>query len=300
MKLGFIGFGEAAYEMAQGLSKEGLQQIEAFDYLWDDPVFGPLIKERANEASVHLQESMEAVAANSDMIIVAVPADKTYSVCQSLLPFLSDKQLYVDVSAASPEIKAAVCKSLEVKNIQFVDIAMMGPLSVYKHKVPMLASGLGADTFIRLTGQYGMDVTKISDFAGEASATKLIRSIFMKGISTLLVEMLTAAKHYNVDEQVIHSIAETMNKSDFETTMNRLVTGTAIHSARRSSELDGTIKMLQDAHLSSKMSRATKGTLDAITNLNLRDSFKAVKPDSWLEVILAINDKVNKREEIDV
>ena len=287
MKLGFVGYGEAAYEMSKGLSEEGLEYMVAYDVLWNDPSIGNLIKQRAEETGVKMITSLEETVKNLDVVIVAVPANKAHAVCQSLLPFIKENSLYVDVSAASPDIKIAINEELEQNDIEFVDIAMMGPLSVYKHKVPILASGKGAERFQTTMSTFGMDIERISDVAGEASATKLIRSIFMKGISTLLLEMLTAANSFNVEKQVISSIAETMNKSDFESTMNRLITGTAIHSERRSTELEGTLKLLQNNNLSSSMTVATKATLDKVTALHLRDKLKGVKPESWEEVIAA-------------
>jgi len=201
------------------------------------------------------------------------------------VPYLVGNSLYVDVSASTPETKTKIQKEIESNGIEFVDAAMMGPLSVYKHQVPILASGKGTDRFIQSMSKYNMSISKISEIAGDASATKLVRSIFMKGIASLLVEMLTAANHFNVEEQVVASINETMNKSDFEQTMNRLITGTAIHSERRSTELMGSIEMLDEAKLSSLMSKATKETLDKITQRNLKEAFKGIKPESWKDVI---------------
>jgi len=285
MKLGFIGFGEAAFEMSTGLLEEGLRGIVAFDPLWNDPVAGSLIKERAEKASVEVITSLKEIAEISTVLIVAVPADKAYPVSQSIVPYLVGNSLYVDVSASTPETKTKIQKEIESNGIEFVDAAMMGPLSVYKHQVPILASGKGTDRFIQSMSKYNMSISKISEIAGDASATKLVRSIFMKGIASLLVEMLTAANHFNVEEQVVASINETMNKSDFEQTMNRLITGTAIHSERRSTELMGSIEMLDEAKLSSLMSKATKETLDKITQRNLKEAFKGIKPESWKDVI---------------
>lgn len=289
MRLGFVGYGEAAYEMSKGLSEEGVCNMVAYDHLWDDFSIGQTIKERSIEASVELKYSLASVVENVDILIVAVPADKAYAVCESILPYLRGNELYVDVSASSPDIKRAMDTVLKNKKVPFVDIAMMGPLSVYKHKVPILASGEGADRFYDAMSSYGMVIEKVSDNAGDASATKLIRSIFMKGISTLLMEMLVAATHFEVEDKVVDSIAETMDKSNFMTTMNRLITGTAIHSGRRSAELDGTLKMLKDTKLDYTMTIATKSTLDAITKLELRNEFNGIKPETWKEVITAVN-----------
>ena len=285
MRIGFIGYGEAAYELSAGLFEEGLTGIIAFDPLVQDSTIGPLLKERASQASVRLLPTLEEVVEYSSLLVVAVPADKAYDVSQSIMPFLKEGTLYVDVSASTPEVKLRISNAIKSKGIEFVDAAMMGPLSVYKHKVPILASGTGSDEFLTIMSGFNMNITKVSEVAGDASATKLIRSIYMKGTASLLVEMLEAANHFNVESQVVESIVETMEKSDFKDTMNRLVTGTSIHSKRRSAELQGSIQMLESANLSSVMSRATKEKLDMITACELREKFQGKKPDSWEEVI---------------
>ena len=285
MRIGFIGYGEAAYELSVGLSEEGLTGIVAFDPLLQDSTIGPLLNERASQASVQLLSTIKEVVEYSSLLLVAVPADKAYGVSQSIIPFLKEGTLYVDVSASTPDVKMKISNAVKSKGVEFTDAAMMGPLSVYKHKVPILASGAGTDEFINIMSGFNMNITKVSEVAGDASATKLIRSIYMKGISSLLVEMLEAASHFNVESQVIESIVETMEKSSFKETMNRLVTGTSIHSKRRSAELQGSIQMLEAANLSSVMSRATKEKLDLITAYGLREKFQGEKPESWEEVI---------------
>ena len=40
-KVCFIGFGEAAYHIARGLSGEGFGSMAAFDVMWQDERFGP-------------------------------------------------------------------------------------------------------------------------------------------------------------------------------------------------------------------------------------------------------------------
>ena len=52
MKIGFIGFGEAAYNLAIGLKGEGLEGIRACDAMQDHPERGQFVRARAAEAGV--------------------------------------------------------------------------------------------------------------------------------------------------------------------------------------------------------------------------------------------------------
>ncbi|WP_134700802.1 NAD(P)-dependent oxidoreductase [Ammoniphilus sp. YIM 78166] len=292
MKIGFIGFGEAAYELSTGLKGEGIDHILAYDPVWNHPTYGALVQERARLAQVELLKTSEEVLERANILFVAVPANKALEVSDSLKPFLKKDCIYVDVSASGPDVKRKIQENVQVKEVSFVDAAMMGPLPVYKHKVPILASGNGTDAFIDHMSPYGMEISKVSDNPGDASAVKLIRSIYMKGVAALFIELLEAAHAFNVEELVIGSISETMNGRTFEQTMNRLVTGTSIHALRRSIELEGSIEMLESSKINSLMSKAAKEKLQLLSDFNLKEKFQGKTPATWLEVIEAMECKV--------
>ena len=70
MKIGFVGFGEAAYHIAQGLEQPGIASITAFDIQSNDK-----IRQRAREAQTRLLESNRELAASCDIMLSAVTAD---------------------------------------------------------------------------------------------------------------------------------------------------------------------------------------------------------------------------------
>lgn len=289
MQVCFIGFGEASFNMALGFSGEGKEGIIAFDASINNPVTGKVVQERANIANVKLLLSLEEAVQQSTVIFAAVPADKALDVCTAALPFIQKNTLYIDVSASSPEIKKAINEKVIQKDALFVDAALMGPLPVYKHKVPIYASGNGVDLMMTLLADYHMDLTKISDIAGEASAVKLVRSIFMKGLSALCVEMLEAARKLEIEQLVIQSVSETMNKTDFESTLNRLVTGTAIHAERRFTEMSGSNQMLESLDVNSVMAKAVREKLEYMLNFRLKEKFNGLTPSSWSDVLEQMN-----------
>jgi 3-hydroxyisobutyrate dehydrogenase-like beta-hydroxyacid dehydrogenase len=291
MQLGFIGFGEAAFELSSGLSQQGVRGMVAYDPLWNHATYGTLVQERAQKAQVELMEEPEAVLSRANILIVAVPADKAYEASNSLKPYLREGCIYVDVSASSPDIKRKISENIKENGISFVDAAMMGPLPIYKHKVPILASGDGTDALVNFMSPYGMDITKVSDNPGDASAVKLVRSIYMKGIAALLIETLEAAHVYQVEERVISSLSETMDGTNFEQTMNRLVTGTSIHAVRRAVELEGSIEMMESKNIDSGMSKAARDKLQSLPNF--KEKFQGKTPAHWLEVITALEKNID-------
>lgn len=289
MKVGFLGFGEAAYELSNGLKKEGLKHIKAFDVMISHKTAGALIKKRAEEADVQLVASVRELITDIDVLFVAVPASKALEVSLNIRSELKEESfLYVDVSASNPSIKQEIEKELQKVNIPFVDTAMLGPLPVYKHKVPISASGKGTSDFISKMSPYNMNITEVGNKAGDASAIKLIRSIFMKGIVGLYLETLQASEAYNVSNEVLSSLKETMDSHNFMDTLNRLVTGSAIHAERRAFELQNSINMLNEVGLNSNLTKAAKEKLDELAKLTAE---KQNKPTDWKEVLNYYNIK---------
>jgi 3-hydroxyisobutyrate dehydrogenase-like beta-hydroxyacid dehydrogenase len=287
MELAFVGFGEVGFEMSRGLKGEGLDGIVAYDVLHDDTTFGPLVKDRAANAGVKLVSAPEQVLQGVDVVIVAVPGDKALQTARDLKSQLKAATVYVDVSASSPEVKRAIWDAIKETGVCFVDAAMMGALPLYHHKVPILLSGSGSDRFLELMAPYHMDLEKVSDNPGEATGIKLVRSIFMKGLPALFVEVLEAASIMKVDHLVLKSLATTMNAHSFEQTFTRLVTGSAIHAERRAHEMVNVIEMLNSINVKPTMSSATMERLNWLASKKLKEKFGGKTPKEWQQVVEA-------------
>lgn len=288
-KLGFIGFGEAAFNIAKGLKQEGLQGIIAYDKFWNVAPQGELIAKRAAEASVALVPSMQELVESSEIVMSAVSANMSVPLAQAAKPFLKQSQLYVDLNATSPMTKEEADAIISPVAL-FVDCAVMGPVPNYKHKVPISVSGKGAKRFAEEMTPYGMKITFMDAPAGSASASKMFRSIFMKGFVTLLIEMLVAGHSYGVEDDVLASVQETLTAGPMLEVINGLVARGVIHSARREHEMDEVIATLDTLKVDAIMSKATKAKLRWCTELGLKEHFKGVPPKDFHE-ILAVLDK---------
>jgi 3-hydroxyisobutyrate dehydrogenase-like beta-hydroxyacid dehydrogenase len=72
MRLGFIGFGGAAYGLAKGLSESGSFEISFFDVRSATSAAGRLIAPRAEETGAQARENLDALVNNSDEILDAL------------------------------------------------------------------------------------------------------------------------------------------------------------------------------------------------------------------------------------
>ncbi len=287
-KLGFIGFGEAAYNMAVGLKEEGLEGILAYDKYWNENPNSELITKRAAEAGVELISSMEELVTRTDFICSAVSANMSIPLAQEAKPFLTKDKVYVDMNATSPMTKEEVDKLLS-SVCTVVDCAIMGPVPNYRHKVPMSVSGDGAKLFAETMAPYNMNITLMNAPAGGASGSKMFRSIYMKGFVMLVLEMLVAAHKYQVEDDVMESVNKTMTSGPILDVINGLVTRGVIHSERREHEMEEVLATLEAINADSIMSKSTKDKLHWCTGLGLKKHFDGVPPKDYHAVLEAMD-----------
>ena len=62
----------------------------------------------------------------------------------------------------------------------------------------------------------GFDMTVVSEKIGVASAMKLCRSVFIKGLEAIVVESYTLARRHGVEQQLLASLAKTFPEIDWE------------------------------------------------------------------------------------
>lgn len=296
MRIGFIGYGEAAFCITSGLAENGVSNIVAYDAMQNDAQRGSIIQNNANKTGVKLLETPVDVVNSVDVVFSAVQSSYAKDVCQSVITALRPGLIYADVSASSPTVKLQIWNLLKDTGTLFADAAMMGLLPVKRHKVPITASGNGAQAFCDAVNPLGMDVKFLNDRPGAASAIKLIRSIYMKGYDALIFEMLRAADAFDVYDEIIPNVAASMDNVPFASLVEWMLPGVSVHAARRAAEMKGTLDMLEECGIDSAMTAATKHQLELIDGMKLDHSFGSKWPDSknWREVIHYVNEHYSK------
>ena len=295
LKLGFIGFGEAAFGITMGLKSEGFKHVTAFDKAYQQPPQSKLITERAETAGIELLSSVENVLNVSDMVISATSASEAVNVANAVAPSISGNHIFVDVNAACPETIIEASEILKKTGCIFVDVAMMADVKSNQHKVPMFVSGPGAGQFDRLMSPYGMSIKTVGEETGQASAIKMIRSVFTKGYEALLMEAFTAAQNYNIVDLTMENLAKSMDNTPFEKRADVLLGKTAIHATRRIHEMEDVIKTLIGLGVDPLMSRATLENFIRIERLGLNEYFSGKTPENYKQVLEAVSER-NKTE----
>jgi 3-hydroxyisobutyrate dehydrogenase-like beta-hydroxyacid dehydrogenase len=286
--LGFIGFGEAAFHLSSGLQTEGIPPIYAFDIMAEDSTIGPLVKTRAVSARVSLVSSLKDLLEKADLVLCATSAKVALPIAREAAAFVKKGQIYADLNSTSPKTKQEIGLVMSEADALFVDVAVMDIVPPHRHKVPVGVSGEGARQFKEMLTPYGMNITYVSERAGSASAIKMLRSIFMKGLSALLLETLTASHKAGVDHEIMASISHTLNTRPFEELVNMVLTRTSVAAERRVAEMGEVISTLQEMGLDCSASVATKGKLQALADLDLKTRFNHKPPEHYIQVLDAI------------
>ena len=84
---------------------------------------------------------------------------------------------------------------------------------------------------------------------GVASATKMCRSVMIKGLEAMVIESFTAARHYGVEDAVIASLKETFPAIDWEKQAAYFFQRVIEHGRRRSEEVREVAQTVREAGL---------------------------------------------------
>jgi len=252
MRVGFIGFGEVASTLARGLMGEG---VEVYTCLEGRSV---RTTELARSMDVQLCNNNQEMAKKAEMIFSAVTPSQAVLVARELGHI---QGVYVDLNNVSPATVKEALKN--VGSSDTVDAAILGSVQRNGLKVKIIASGAGAEEFVKLNG-YGMNIEVIGSEPGQASAIKMLRSAYTKGVSALLLESLHAAYRMGIDEEVLKYISQTEGPDFKESAVSRM-TSSFYHARRRSEEMEEVVKMLS-ALTEPFMSKATLESLVALAD----------------------------------
>lgn len=276
-RIGFIGFGEAAASIAQGLLGEGAKEIAAFD-----------VRPRPAVEGVRMAESLAELMGRADVLFAAVTSAVALDVAKEAAPHLTPEHLYVDLNSVSPETKIAVGEVIAETGARYVEASVMAAVPPYQHKVPILLSGPAAPALIEAMAPFGMVMEDFGPELGRAAAVKMFRSVLVKGLEALLQECVLAADRYSVAERVLDSVADGYPGMDWNKLASYLIGRTALHGERRAHEMEEAVETLKRLGIDPWMSEAAARRLHWAAGFGLKETFGEKPPESFHEVLEAI------------
>lgn len=243
MRVTIFGLGEAGSLFASDLAAAGVD-VRAFD---------PADVPTPEQVTRHTNP-VEAVAESIIVMSVTSAADARSAFDQAW-DAIASPTIYADMATAAPGAKVELARIASDKGVPFADVALMAPVPGRGLSTPALASGIGAGDLSELLNSHGASIEFIGQVAGEASARKLTRSIVTKGLAALIIEALQAAEVRGEGDWARAHIDELVTEVDAGM-VERLISGTAKHGARRLEEMEAAAGFLDDLGVQPLMTRA--------------------------------------------
>jgi 3-hydroxyisobutyrate dehydrogenase-like beta-hydroxyacid dehydrogenase len=156
---------------------------------------------------------------------------------------------YLDLNSASPGAKRQAAAAIDAAGGAYVVGAVMTAVPPYRIAVPLLLGGGRAGELQPLLEALGFKPGGMRDALGVASATKMCRSVIIKGLEATLIEALTAARAYGVEADVMASLAETFPGIDWQVQATYFFQRVFQHGRRRAEEMREVARTVEEIGL---------------------------------------------------
>ena len=246
MRITLIGYGEVGKTLAEDLRAQD-HAVTAFDAKLGTPA-DALLNDHAARCGVALAASHADAVRGAELVVSAVTASQTVAVARACASAIGNA-FFLDFNSASPGTKQEAAALIEGAGGRYVEGAVMTLISGYRIKVPLLLGGAHAEALLPLITGLGFSAKVASSKLGVASATKLCRSVVVKGLEAMLIESLTTARHYGVEDAVLASLHETHPGVDWQKQASVAFQRVIEHGRRRGEEMQEAARTVRNAGL---------------------------------------------------
>jgi RraA family protein len=241
MRGSVLGLGEAGALYATGLVER------AWEVVGYDPA------DTATPAGVTRASAPQDAVRGADVVLSLVGGGAALAAAESVADALAPEAIFADMNAADPEVKRRIAAVVGPE--RFADVSVIGPVPNHGITTNVLVSGAGGPAAARVFAELGAPVEEVGAAPGDASARKLLRTTFMKGLAALIVEATAAGRAAGAEAWVRAQIAAEL--SGGTVTLDRLHNGTVKHAARRGAESAAAASLLHSLGVRPVMTRAT-------------------------------------------
>ncbi|TNF63399.1 MAG: NAD(P)-dependent oxidoreductase [Burkholderiales bacterium] len=294
--MGLVGYGEVGRIFAAAL-----RSAAAWTGAWDLKFARPDLCEQplahAAADGVVACGGLAALCAEADLIISAVTASNTLAVAGAVAAHIRPGCAFLDLNSASPGTKQRAAALIDAAGGRYVEAGVMTSVPPYGIRVPMLIGGPHAADLQPVLARLGMDTRVASDRLGIASATKMCRSILIKGLEALVIESYTAARHHGVEDAMIATLQETFPGIDWTRQGAYFFSRVALHGRRRAEEMREVALTVQEAGFEPLMAAAIARKHDWVADQAAAGHFRALGPEpgwqAFADALLAAREAAN-------
>ena len=255
MQIALIGYGEVGRILGEDLRAVG-HEATAFDLKLRSDAGKPM---RAHAAAhrVTLAESHGDAVRSAELVVSAVTASQTVAAAEACARGLRAGSFFLDLNSASPGAKLTAAEHIARGGGRYVEGAVMTSVPPHRIKVPLLLGGPHAGALLPALDDLGFAARVASDQLGIASATKMCRSVMIKGLEAMVIESFTAARRYGVEGALIKSLRETFPGVDWEKQAAYFFQRVIEHGRRRGEEMREAAVTVREAGLQPWSAAAT-------------------------------------------
>lgn len=245
--IALLGCGEAGTAFADDLLARGVT-VRAYDPKATPPAGATVATSEADAVT------------GADLVLSVNSSHDSLGALEAGIDAASPDAVWVDMNTASPGTKQQLARIAGDHGVAFADIAIMAPVPGKGLSVAMLVCGVGAEQAAEMLRPLGVTIDIEPGEAGVAASRKLLRSVFFKGLAAAVFEALEAGKAAGCEEWLRANIIRELSEAD-ETTVDRLMTGTVLHAARRADEMAAAAEMLTELGVEPAIARASHDLL---------------------------------------
>jgi len=256
-QVAFIGYGEVGQTLAPAIRMSKDNSLVVWDKLFKEEVSTPL-RAIKDQPTLKMADSMQEAVHDATLVISAVTADQCLDAALEASRCLPHNCIYLDLNSVSPATKSEAARMIESVGGRFVEAAVMSPIGPRGIDSPILLGGPHADAFVKTAEELGFTgATAFSSALGRASATKMCRSVVIKGLEALLTEAMLTARHHDVEKSVLESLSDLLPGHDWPVLSRYMISRSLLHGKRRADEMQEATRTVRDAGVDPIMSVAS-------------------------------------------
>jgi len=289
-RVGLVGYGEVGRIFCAKLGERGL-----FVAACDRQAADPAMRDHARAAGIPLFDHASRLPRESQLVISAVTAASAREAAGDVVPAIAAGTWFLDINSVSPATKQQCAATIEAAGGRFVEAAVMSAVPPYGLAAPMLLGGPWAMDAAPILSGLGFRVTPVSDRIGVAAATKMCRSVIVKGLEALVVDGFTAARRYGVEKEVIAHLEEAFPGFDWPAQARYFFDRVFRHGRRRGEEMEEAASTLEEAGLDPALPAATAERQFTVAAEVRKSGHTAAPAGDWQAAADLLLDVLNTR-----
>jgi 3-hydroxyisobutyrate dehydrogenase-like beta-hydroxyacid dehydrogenase len=255
-QVALIGLGEVGRVMAEDLCRTAEFEVVSWDVGFADA--DSHASRNADELGITSAASSTAAVSDAQLIVSAVTAAHSVAAAREASSAIAPGAWFLDLNSSSPAHKSESARLIDAAGGRYVEAGLMSPIEPRRMASSFLLGGQYAEEFAAEAADWGFTSTRaVSSDVGRAAATKLCRSVVVKGLEALFTESFLAARSYGVEADVLASLSNILPTADWEQLAAYFVGRSVQHGVRRAEEMEEAAATVRDAGVEPWMANAT-------------------------------------------